>query len=406
MAKTRNKVRSDGRLQAKISLGSVDGKTRYKYVYASTQKELNAKLDEVRIQLGKGLDVMAQRETFGEWAEKWLKLKRNEVSAQRYYVYQCRVKNLEPLRYMELPRIRAMDIQDIIIDSSDRYSRSVLKEIKSTARQILQFALDNRVIDYNPAASVRIPGSAAETPQRRALTETEQQWIINTPHRAQTAAMIMMYAGLRRGELVPLLWTDIDLDAGTIRVSKSMERVGNRWEVKQGAKTEAGVRTVYIPQLLVDYLSSVERGNSLLVCPDTTGKLMSLSSWTKLWDSYICELNFRYGDFSHVVVPDENGELHSFKRPKSKFAPKKLPIVIPEITPHWLRHTYITMLYLAGVDVLTAKEQAGHSDINTTLSIYTHLDSQHKIRQVNKLNDFISGCHMGVNDSDKSQKIG
>ncbi len=48
------------------------------------------------------------------------------------------------------------------------------------------------------------------------------------------------------------------------------------------------------------------------------------------------------------------------------------------------------MLYLAGVDVLTAKDQLGHSDIKTTLNIYTHLDKVHKIKNVNKLDDFLS----------------
>ena len=68
-----------------------------------------------------------------------------------------------------------------------------------------------------------------------------------------------------------------------------------------------------------------------------------------------------------------------------KFAPKKLPMVIPHFTPHWLRHTFIILMYLSGVDVLTAQQQAGHADISTTMQIYTHLDSVHKKKQINKL---------------------
>ena len=149
---------------------------------------------------------------------------------------------------MELPKIRSMDIQEIIIDLAGEYSKSVLREIKSTARQIFQLAVDNRVIDYNPADSVKIPAqNKAMKEERRALTEEEQSWIINTLHRAQTAAMIMMFAGLRRGELVPLLWSDIDLDAGTISVTKSMSRKGNNWEMKQGAKTAmVSERCIYL----------------------------------------------------------------------------------------------------------------------------------------------------------------
>ena len=394
MARTKNATRPDGRKKAAIYLGIVDGRKKYKYVYATTQKELDRKVADISAQLHRGIDIASQSDTFGEWAERWLRLKQAEVSEHRHYVYKCRVQNLEPLHNIEISRIRTMDIQEIILDSSG-YSRSVLKEILSTARQILQLAVDNRVMDYNPASSVKLPNAAAaKKTERRALTAEEQSWITDTPHRAQTAAMLMMYAGLRRGEVVPLLWTDIDLEACTIRVDKSMERKGNNWQLKQGAKTAAGVRTVYIPDVLADYLRSLER-DSFLVVHDTKGDMLSLSAWNKLWDSYITALNFKYGDFSGLMITDpKTGKLVQFEKPDSIFAPKKIPIVIPQITPHWLRHTFITNMYLAGIDVLTAKEQAGHADINTTLQIYTHLDSIHKKKQINKLNDFLKKSAM------------
>ena len=56
--------------------------------------------------------------------------------------------------------------------------------------------------------------------------------------------------------------------------------------------------------------------------------------------------------------------------------------------PHW-RHTFITLMYLAGVDVLTAKEQAGHADIKTTMAIYTHLDEKYKKESINKLDEYL-----------------
>lgn len=398
MPRIKNSKRADGRYCSKIYLGTVDGKTKYKYVYATTQKELSAKIDEVKLQLGKGLDVLSQRDTFEEWSMKWLKLKKLEVSEHRFYIYQQRVKNLSRLNNLEISKIRSMDIQDIIVDSTPTYSHSVLKEIKSTAQQILQLAVDNRVIDYNPAVAVKIPATSKPKTEekRRALTDIEQSWIINTQHRAKTAAMIMMFAGLRRGEVVPLLWTDIDFTENTISVTKSMERIGNDWQVKQGAKTQSGVRKVYIPLILADYLKQIDKKNNLLVCPNTKGKMMSLSSWNTMWDSYLAELNFKYGDFSNVL---------DFKKPNSKFAPKKIPLVIPKITPHWLRHTFITSMYLAGVDVLTAKEQAGHADINTTMMIYTHLDSVHKAKQIDKLNQYYGG-QMGVSNNSKQRDIG
>ena len=69
------------------------------------------------------------------------------------------------------------------------------------------------------------------------------------------------------------------------------------------------------------------------------------------------------------MITDSKGSLKEFKKPQSLNAPEKIPMVIPQITAHWLRHTFITNMYLAGVDVMTAKEQAGHADITTTIPV-------------------------------------
>lgn len=62
----------------------------------------------------------------------------------------------------------------------------------------------------------------------------------------------------------------------------------------------------------------------------------------------------------------------------------------PHITPHWLRHTFITLMYLAGVDVMTAMQQAGHANIQTIMSIYTHLDKEYKQKSISKMDLYIS----------------
>lgn len=62
---------------------------------------------------------------------------------------------------------------------------------------------------------------------------------------------------------------------------------------------------------------------------------------------------------------------------------------ISSFTPHWLRHTFATLLYLAGVDILTARDQLGHADIKTTLAIYTHLDKKYKRSNMGKLDEYL-----------------
>jgi integrase len=362
-----------------------NGKAKYKDIYGRTQKEADEKALQVKAAMRKGLDVTAERDTFGTWAERWLKVKAGEVSAGRLVTYESNVKHLARyLEHAQISKIRTSDIQTIILDLAELNpntgkptAKKTLAGVKSTAVQILQLAVDNRVMDYNPANAVKIPNILQET-TRRALTEGEQHWITDTPHRAKRAAMIMMYAGLRRGELIPLLWGDIDLAARTISVNKTVEKVEGQFSLKNTAKSKAGIRVVDIPQKLADFLEG-EPHESIYVCVTAKGKMHTESSWRRMWDSYLADINLKYGSFS----PFE-------KKPKSKFAPVGVPFVIPPISPHWLRHTFATMLYLAGVDILTAKEQLGHADIKTTLEIYTHLDAIYKRKAMNKLDDFLA----------------
>ena len=75
--------------------------------------------------------------------------------------------------------------------------------------------------------------------------------------------------------------------------------------------------------------------------------------------------------------------------PERKYSPTKTPQFISRFTPHQLRHTYATLLYVSGVDVLTASQLLGHSNITTTLAIYTHLDKKFKELNIKKFDNYI-----------------
>lgn len=367
------KQRSDGRFQTKIYLG--DGK--YKYITARSRKELEEKTIQARIALNKGIDLTSYGDTFGEWAQQWLYMKYDDVSYRRYTAYRGNLSHLESLAHIPITKLRPIDFQSVFYElKKEGFALSTIKACRCAAKQVFDLAISNRVTDYNPVQFARLPKDTPKEDTRRALTDQEIQWILDTPHRAQTAAMIMLYAGLRRGELIPLTWDCIDLDSKTIQVRQSVSADEEGMHVKSGGKTASATRIVDIPDILVEHLRTVER-TSELVCPSARGRMMGETAWKRLWESYLADLNLKYGDFPEG-------------RPSSKFSPKKIPFTIPNITAHWLRHTYITMLYQAGVDVLTAKEQAGHADIHTTLEIYTHLDKIYKRHQMDKLNDFIA----------------
>jgi hypothetical protein len=75
MPKKRNTKRQDGRIAVQVYLGRVDGKRRYKTVYGRTQKEADEKARQIKSEIGLGLNVTADQDTFGQWADILLKIK-------------------------------------------------------------------------------------------------------------------------------------------------------------------------------------------------------------------------------------------------------------------------------------------------------------------------------------------
>lgn len=380
----RAKKRADGRYCAQIYLGrDAEGKKRYKSVYAKSPAELREKEAAVRLQLGRGLDVLSQRDSFAAWADDWLRLKEKEnITVRQMDNYRRAVKLWEDeLHGYEIGQVRADDIERVLIALSDKgLSQRTINLYRSTIAQIMRRAV-GRVIATNPADQVELSAVGRREEQRRALTAEEQRWIWDTPHRAQPVAVIMMLSGLRRGELAALTWNDVDLDGRTITVNKVIEYDSNGApSLRHVTKSAAGMRTVDIPQRLADYMQGMPRDN-FLVIPSARGGVMTESAWAKLWRSYMRELNRKYG----TRTPADLARLQS-----GKPGPKALDMTIPNITMHWLRHTFCTLLYLAGVDVIQACAQMGHADVSTTLRIYTHLDAVHKRKSVSKLDTYLA----------------
>lgn len=373
MARRRNTVRADGRIAVQIYLGrDENGKRKYKTVYGTTQKEADAKAEAVKAKIGKGLDILSQQDTFGAWRKLWWTVKQTQIGSGTQTMYRAAQKHMGALDGMGISKIKTADIDVLLISAAEEgLSHRSLSILRMTIGQIFDYAIDNRVVDYNPADRAKVPAGSGKQ-VRRALTDEEQTMIRSLPHRAQTAAMIMMYAGLRRGELLALTWDDIDLDASTITVNKTLEFVSGKPQIKNSPKTEAGNRVVTIPEILAEYLRNVPH-KAPIVCPNASGKYMSTTAWSRLWQSYIVDLNVTYGAAAGM----------------SKHNPHGIPISI-DFTAHCLRHTYATLLYKAGVDVLTAQYLLGHADVQTTLGIYTHLDAELKQRGLDKLNDYLS----------------
>jgi integrase len=375
-----NTQRTDGRYAIQVYIGIVDGKRKYKTVYGKTQKEANKKAEELKVSLRKGMDISSHNDSFKTWANYWLTSKKGEVSADRYSTLESRSKVwIDALNNAQISQIRPFELQSILSSISVKNPYTGKPMAKKTIRGYVQvinaifdFAVDNRVIDYNPANKLKISQNAAPAKTRRALTEIERQRVMEFEHRAKPSAMLMMLSGLRRGEATALRWNDIDFENNKISVTKSYNFKTKEFKSPKNGKS----RVVSVPQILIDYLRTLPKV-SPFVLTNARGQMMTEDSWKRLYQSYMLDMNIEY-EFGGSI---------------NKFANNiNVPMLITPFTPHELRHTFCTIMFEADIDALTCKEQMGHADIQTTLSIYTHLSAQHKESEVNKLDDFLKNA--------------
>lgn len=346
-----------------VYLGMVDGKKKWKCVSATSKRELQRRVREVKNDVALGKDCYTNA-TFGVWAAKWMAevVEPKGISKGAIVKYESAITHLNAeYERRKLQDIRLSDFQQFLNrlaaenpNTGKPMAKATLQNIRKVASNIFQYARQNNIAgvpDYFKI--VQIPVSAPVT-RRRALSEAEMEAVVHTPHRARPLAMCMLFAGLRLGEAVPLTWADIDFDRKVICITKSADLQSNVPVVKEGGKTDAAVRWVPLPPILEQTL----REYRLTADPDVPylftkyqghGELMSRSSFKRLWQSYMETLN----------EGREEVDRMSF-------------------TAHNLRHTYATMLYLQDVDIREAMQCMGHSSIQVTMDIYTDTQNYYK----------------------------
>lgn len=322
---------------------------RYKdqWFYGASEDEALAAREEYIRQLS-SCHLAPENVLFSEYATRWVQAYKSHLTDGPYntHVRMCN-RFLENIGNPLIRDVRPTDISAFYQLFAGR-SSSTIHAARDTIRGVFKAALADGIIDKDPTASVDPPRGSKGT--HREITKEERALIHAADHRLRPAVLVMLYAGLRRGEAMALdIDRDVDFKAMTITVREAVrfDQQGRPMIVQP--KTAAGVRTVPMLQGLADEL----RGRHGLLCPSADGALMTESAWERAWESYL-----------YTLGETKNGC-------SRRWAQKPwLPV---EIRAHDLRHSYCTMLYDSNVDLKTAMLWMGHADQTMTMNIYTHL---------------------------------
>ena len=299
-----------------------------------TREEIDAILAKIKSCVEKGRFVISQNENRQE--------KLTTIRIQKFY------NDLQ--KSGRIQRYTHIKLQD------KGLSTRVVRGIHTLLSNCLDQAVAERLILANPAKGCKLP--KLEKREMKILPEDKiGPYLAEADKRGLLAAFYLeLTTGLRRGELLALLWTDLDVEAKTISVTKQVNRINGELVVSQ-PKTQNSVRTLAIPQQAVDLLVEEHKkhpGNPYLFPSPKTGTMFDPDSFRHTHDKIL------------KVIGAEHIRFHD------------------------LRHTFATLSLKNGVDVKTLSGALGHYDAGFTLSTYTHATAEMKRGAADTIGNVIS----------------
>jgi integrase len=323
--------RKDGRWVGQYEVG---GKRRY--VYGKTRKEVASKLTKAVADGNEGLIFDSDHLTVAQYLDRWLDSIRGTVRESTWVRHEINVRvHLKPaLGRVRLGKLNPLQVQSFYRCKLDQglSAASVLK-MHSTLSKSLKQAVRWRLVPLNVCMAVVLP--RISKPEIQPLDAQQMKALLRAAQGTDLYALwvLMATTGVRVGEALGLKWDDVDLDARTLRVNRTVYRGQTCLP-----KTDSSRRTIKLSTLATDALRQHPQQCGW-VFPTSRGTTINVN-------------NLRYRSWKQLL---ERAHLPSGTR------------------IHDLRHSAATLLLSKGVPIKVVSEMLGHSDVSITLAIYAHV---------------------------------
>lgn len=386
------RLRKDGRWEGRVVIG-YDEKNlpKTKNVTAKTKAECLEKLEKLKAVGSTAVRKCTPAMTFGEWMDFWYQTYcKNTLKEYTQETYEQRIyKQIIPkIGNVPLNQLNAGTLEKFYaqLKSNGRLvkreiygtglANSVIRSIHAHCRAALNKAVAEKLIRQNPAIGCKLPPK--KSPEVEILTPEEMQKLL---YQAQIEGFYEMFTldlatGLRRGELLALQWKDIDFEKGTLSVSKQIRYVKRELKIVP-PKTKASIRTIILPQLILDMLAEYRKTvNSIWLFPSPVKK---------------------------EDVPRDPSACRKALARILKHAGRE------HVSFHAMRHTFASNAFHYGMDVKTLASTIGHESVETTLNVYAHSSEQMKRDAAKKIDEAIGavlGADVAASDASRGDENG
>ena len=350
-------------LKFDVGVNPATGRRKTRYTsFKGNKREAQVELAKLIAAADAGTLAEPSKITVAEYLRGWIDgphgLAGKTAERYRQLIEAQIIPHLGNTAVQKLKPAQIADWHDKLIACGGKEGRSLSPRTAGHAHRVLHRALARaaaglELVSRNVASIVKPPKVADTEIEILKAGEIDAVLMALKDQPLEPIAVLALSSGARRGEILALDWTNVDLEAGTITIVRSLEqtKAGLRFKAP---KTRNGRRVVSLPPIAVDALRSHRRGQLELRMALGQGKLPPNA------------LVFSAFDESPIPPNNLSRDWHRFVLARK----------LPPISFHGLRHSHVSALIAGGVDVLTVSRRIGHASPVVTMRIYAHLFSE------------------------------
>lgn len=334
-----------------------------------TQKEAKLALSRLELEVDTKGFVKQNYSTFKDIYELWYSQYVNTVKpiTASHTERMFRLHILPEFENIKINKLTKLMCQKAINKWSKEYSAFYL--LKSITQKMLHYAVSQDIIDINPMQYVVMPkkDKTNETKKNQFLELSELKDFLAEAKETLNFQdylifRVLAFTGIRKGELYALTWEDINISYKQLTVNKTLTRIGKEYIIST-PKTKASNRTIGLD--------------------DTT--VSELIIWKKQQKQELLKYGFKTkSNDEQLIFHRKNNTLHY---------PEHINILLSSemktpLSPHSFRHTHASLLFESGATIKDVQKRLGHTNVNTTMDIYTHVTKSSERKAIDKLSNY------------------